>query len=345
MEITVFVLVCSILVVILALAFAFSTGFNEPNVAAVVISTKAMPLRTALLVVSFLEFAGACLLGTAVAKTFAVGIIDPNIVSESGYGIMIILVTLLVATSWNVICTILGFPISASLSLIGGFVGAGIAAAGFGVIQWSKIFLIFGFLVTSPILGLTVSFLVTKFAYLVVQKARPSIKNLFIWLEIVTTIGLALVTGANAAQRPMGIIVFTLIIVGLYKPTAEFFVPTWVTITCGLFLALGVLSTSRKVLRTVGRGYYRIRHINGVCAQLASAGIIQIANIIGTPVSTTQITSSSVIGTGAAEGIKGVRWGVGFRVLAMWLITMPSTAIVSYLLYILAVSGLKHFGV
>jgi PiT family inorganic phosphate transporter len=342
---TMFVLVCSIFVVILALAFAFSTGFNEPNVAAVVISTRAMTLRTALIVVSLLEFIGACLLGTAVAKTFAVGIVDPSVVSNSGYGLMIILVSLIGATLWNIICTVLGFPISASLSLIGGLVGAGIAAAGFRVIQWNNILLIFGLLATSPILGLIVSFLVTKFVYLIAQSARPSIKNLFICLEIIATIGLALVTGANAAQRPMGIIVFTLITVGLYKPTAEFYVPTWVTITCGLFLALGLIFASKNVIKTVGMQYFRIRHINGFCAQIASAGIIQIANILGSPVSTTQVTSSSVIGTGAAEGIKGVRWGVGFRVLVMWLITMPSTAIISYLLYMLAVNGLKHFGV
>ncbi len=338
-------LVCCILVVMAALGFAFSTGYNEPNVAAVVISTKAISPRKALLAVGFLEFLGACLLGTTVAKTFAVGIIDPAVVSSNRYGMVIVLVTLVVATGWNVVCTIFGMPISASMALVGGFVGAGIAAAGFGVIQWRTVLFIFGLLITSPFMGFILSYIVTKLVYLSVRKAKPMIKHLIILLEIIATAGLALVTGANAAQRPMGVIVFSLITAGILESTAENYIPTWVIVTCGLALALGIISTGRKVLRTVGRGYYRIRHINGFSAQLASTGIIQMANFIGMPVSTTQVTSSSVLGTGAAEGIKTVRWNVGFRVLGMWFITMPSTAIISYLVYLLATNGLRLMGV
>jgi len=334
-------LVCCILVVLVALAFAFSTGYNEPNVAAIAISTQAFPPRRVLLVVGFLEFLGACFLGTAVAKTFAVGILDPAIIGDSRIGIIIILVTLLGATSWNIICTRLGFPVSASVALIGGFVGAGISAAGFSAIQWCTILLILGVLVTSPLMGLSVSYIITKLSYLVVRKAKPGIKYLFISLEIVATIASALVVGANCAQRPMGVIVFSLITAGLYKPAGEIVIPTWVVVACGLALALGVFSTGKNVLNTVGKGYYKIRHINGFCAQLASAGVIQAANFVGAPVSTTQVTSSSVVGTGAAEGVKRVRWGVGYRVMIMWLITLPSTALVSAVLYYSAVNILR----
>jgi PiT family inorganic phosphate transporter len=329
-------LACSILVVIAALACTFSTGYNEPNVAAIVISTKAISPRKALLAVGVMEFLGACLLGTTVAKTFAVGIIDPAIISSSRYGMIIVLVTLLVATGWSIGCAVFGFPISASMALVGGFVGAGIAAGGFGTVQWWTILFIFGLLITSPFWGFALSFVATKVAYLTVRRARPMVKRLLVFLEIIATAGLALVTGANCAQRPMGIIVFSLITADLLQSTANNYIPTWVIVSCGIALALGIISTGRKVLKTVGRGYYHIRHINGLSAQIASTGIIQVANFIGMPVSTTQVTSSSVLGTGAAEGIKTVRWNVGFRVLGMWFITMPATAIISYLVYLLA---------
>jgi PiT family inorganic phosphate transporter len=334
-------LVSCILVVIAALAFAFSTGYNEPNVAAIIISTKVTSPRRALIAVGLLEFTGACLLGTAVAKTFAVGIIDPLVLSESAYGMIIVLVTLLVSTVWNVICTKMGFPVSASMALVGGFVGAGIAAAGFEIVQWSTVLLIFGLLISSPLLGFLISFAITKLSYVVFQRARPMIKYLIMTLEIIATAGLSLVTGANAAQRPMGIIAFALITAGLSQTMPDEYLPTWVIVSCGLALALGIISTGKKVLKTIGRGYFRIRHINGLSAQLASIGIIQMANFIGMPVSTTQVTSSSVLGTGAAEGLKTVRWNAGFRVLGVWFITMPVTAIISYLVYLLAVYILK----
>ncbi|MDD5337812.1 MAG: inorganic phosphate transporter [Dehalococcoidales bacterium] len=338
-------LVFSILVVMAALGFSFSTGYNEPNVAAVVISTKAISPRKALFVVGVLEFLGACVLGTTVAKTFAVGIIDPSVVSHNEYGMVVVLITLLVATGWNVVCTIFGFPISASMALVGGFVGAGIAAAGFIAVQWSTVLIIFGLLIMSPFMGFFLSYIVTKLAYLAVRRAKPVINQLIITLEIIITLGLALVTGANAAQRPMGIIVFSLISAGILESSTGGDIPLWVVLTCGLALGVGIISTGNKVLRTVGRGYYRVRHINGLSAQLASAGIIQVANFVGMPVSTTQVTSSSVLGTGAAERIKTVRWNVGIKVLSMWFITMPATAIISYLVYLLVTYFLSLMGV
>jgi inorganic phosphate transporter, PiT family len=339
------VLVSCILIVIAALAFTFSTGYNEPNVAAVVISTKAVSYRKALITVGFLEFLGACVLGTAVARTFAVGIIDPRVFGQNRYGMIIVLVTLLVSTLWNVVCTRLGFPVSASMALVGGLVGSGIAAAGFHIIQWSTVLFIFGVLILSPFLGFGVSYLVTKITYVTVRKSKPVVKKVIAALELIVTGLLALVTGANAAQRPMGIIAFSLIIAGLYSPETGGYIPSWVIVTCGAALALGVFFTGKKILKIIGRGYFRIRHINGLSAQLSSTIIIQTANFIGMPVSTSQVTSSSVLGTGGAEGLKAVRWNLGFRVLGMWFVTMPSTAILSYLVYLLAVNLLKLIGV
>jgi len=337
-------LAAGILVIILALAFAFSTGFNDAaNVVAVVISTKVLSPRKAVLAVGVLEFIGAYFLGTAVAETMGTGVVDPNLISGDKYGIIIILATLLGATLWNVICTILGFPVSASHALVGGFAGAGVAAAGFGVVQWINVFGIFLVLLVSPVLGLATSFALTKFTNFVAKGAKPAANKLVIGLEIFATIGSALATGANAAQRPMGIIVFSLIVLGLYQPATEAFVPTWVVVTCGMGVSIGVFCAGKNVVKTVGMRYYRLRHINGFSAQAASASVIQLANIIGSPVSTTQVTSGAVMGTGAAERIRGVRWSVGTRVFLVWLITMPSTAVACGLLYWLILNIVKFF--
>lgn len=339
-------LVAGTFVIILALAFSFSTGFNDAaNVVAVVISTKVLSPRKAVLVVGILEFIGAYFLGTAVAETMGTGVVDPNLVSRDEYGIIIIFATLLGATLWNVICTVLGFPVSASHALVGGFAGAGVAAAGFGAVQWLNVLSIFLVLVTSPALGLIASFILTKFTNFVARRAKPTANKLVIGLEILATIGSALATGANAAQRPMGIIVFSLIVLRLYQPAAEAFVPMWVVVSCGMAVSIGVFSAGKNVVKTVGMRYYRLRHINGFSAQAASAGVIQLANIIGSPVSTTQVTSGAVMGTGAAERIKGVRWSVGTRVFMVWLITMPSVALICGLLYWLFVNIVELFAI
>ena len=332
------------IVIILALAFAFSTGFNDAaNVVAVVISTNVLSPRKAVLAVGILEFIGAYFLGTAVAETMGTGVVDPNLISGDKYGIIIIFATLLGATLWNVICTILGFPVSASHALVGGFVGAGVAAAGFGAIQWINVFLIFLVLVISPVLGLVASFVLTKFTNFVARGAKPAANKLIIGLEMLATVGSALATGTNAAQRPMGIIVFSLIVLGLYQPATEVFVPTWVVVTCGMAVSAGIFFAGKNVIKTVGMRYYRLRDINAFCAQAASAGVIQLANIIGSPVSTTQVTSGAVMGTGAAERIKGVRWSVGTNVFLVWLITMPSAAVACGLLYWLILNVVKFF--
>ena len=228
--------------------------------------------------------------------------------------------------------------------MVGGFIGAGVIAAGFSAVQWFNVFVIFTALFTSPMLGLVVSYILTKFMNFFVIGAKPAINKLFICLEIFTTFSAALATGANAAQRPMGIIVFSLITLGLYQPTAEVFVPTWVVIICGAAVSIGVLFAGQNVIKTVGMRYYRLRHLNGLAAQSTNTTVIQIANIIGLPVSTSQVTSGAVLGTGAATSIKGVRWGVGTRVFLVWFITIPVTAIVSALAYWLIINGIEFFG-
>jgi len=171
----------------LALAFAFSNGFNDSaSVIATVVSTRSLSPGNAVLLAGVFEFLGAYCLGTAVAKTVGKGIIDPGIIMSGSYGIVIIIATLIGSTAWNVLCTIWGFPISASHSLIGGFVGAGVFAGGFSIIQWDNILYICLALVLAPLLGLIVSFMVTRILYFFSQWASPKVNEGYRKMQIGT---------------------------------------------------------------------------------------------------------------------------------------------------------------
>ena len=178
-------LIIGILIVVLALVFDFSNGFNDSaNIVATIIGTRALTPAKAIFFASIFEFIGAYFLGTAVAKTIGKGIIDPAIIIGDKYGIVIIFATVLSAAGWNIICTIFGFPVSASHALIGGFVGAGVVAGGLEIVQWKNVLTIVIVLIAAPIMGLLGSFIVTKTAYFLSRAATPKVNKLFKALQI-----------------------------------------------------------------------------------------------------------------------------------------------------------------
>jgi len=338
-------LLIGILIVVLALVFDFSNGFNDSaNIVATVIGTRALTPTQAIILASIFEFIGAYFLGTAVAKTIGKGIIDPMIITGDKYGIIIIFATVLSAAGWNIICTIFGFPVSASHALIGGFIGAGIVAGGLNIVQWKNSLTIFIFMIGAPVTALVSSFFATKLAYFFARGATPKVTKVFRFLEICSSMGFALSHGTNDAQKTMGIITFSLIVLGLYTPVGDAFIPNWVIIACALSISLGIAFGGKGVIKTIGMSIFRIRHINGFSAQSAGAGVIYLATIFGLPVSSTHIISGAVMGTGAAERVKAVRWGSSFNVFFVWRITMPATALVSAVIYFLLINGVKLLG-
>lgn len=340
-------LLIGILIVAMALIFAFSNGFNDTaNIVATVIGTRALTPVWAITIASVFGFIGAYFLGTAVAGTLAKGIIDPSIISGDKYGIIIVFATLLGATAWNVICTVYGFPVSASHALIGGFVGAGVIARGFEIVQWISVLLIFIVLIVAPIAGFIGTYIITKIAYFLSRNAAPKINKFYRTLQIFASMGFALSYGANDAPKTMGIIVFSLVVLGLYEPQAGILtIPLWVTVACALSITFGIILGGKSVIKTVGMNIYRIRQINGFCVQAAGAVVIYFASMFGMPVSSTHIISGGIMGTGSAERIKAVRWGMSFDIFLVWVITMPATAVVSAIIYFLLLNGVKLLGI
>jgi PiT family inorganic phosphate transporter len=185
-------------------------------------------------------------------------------------------------------------------------------------------------LFASPIIGYLVGYILLKLVVLSSWNAHPGINSFFKRGQIVTALALALSHGTNDAQKTMGIITLALVTGGVLK---EFAVPTWVIIMCAGMIALGTALGGWRLIRTLGGKFYKIRPMDGFASQLASAAVILGASLVGGPVSTTQVVSSSIMGVGAAERMNKVRWGVAQEIAIAWLLTIPSTALLAAGLY------------
>jgi PiT family inorganic phosphate transporter len=315
-----------IVIIALALAYDFLNGVHDSsNVVATMISSRALPPRVALTMTAIAEFSGPLIFGVAVANT-----IGHEVVAADAISMQVLLAALLSAILWNLLTWYLGFPSSSSHALIGGFVGAVVVGAGWHALQISGLEKILIALFTSPIIGLLFGFLVMRLLFLLSWNASPRINKYFRRFQVVTSLALALSHGANDAQKTMGIITLALVTGGYLK---VFAVPLWVILLCGIMIGLGTSLGGWKLIRTLGRKFYKIRPIHGFASQLTSAVVILTASLVGGPVSTTQVVSSAIMGVGAADRLNKVRWGVAQEIATAWLLTIPATALVAAGIY------------
>jgi len=315
-----------IIVILLSLVFDFLNGIHDSsNVVATMISSRAFSPKVALGVTAVANFFGPFIFGVAVAET-----IGHEIVSADAISTQVLIAALISAIFWNLLTWYLGFPSSSSHALIGGFIGAVVMGAGWQAIQMGGLEKILIALFTSPIIGLIIGFLILRVIYIFSWNATPRINGVFKRSQLVTALALALSHGTNDAQKTMGIITLALV-TGGYLTT--FAVPTWVIILCAGMIGLGTAVGGWKLIRTLGGKFYRIRPVDGFAAQLASAGVIIGASLVGGPVSTTQVVSSAIMGVGAAERVNKVRWGVAQEIGVAWLLTIPATALVGAGMY------------
>jgi PiT family inorganic phosphate transporter len=315
-----------IAVIALALIFDFLNGVHDSsNVVATMISSRALSPRVALGMTAIANFIGPFIFGVAVAETIG----NEVIVSEA-INLVVILAGLASAILWNLVTWYLGFPSSSSHALVGGLVGAVVIDAGWDAIILPGLVKVLLALLISPILGFIVGFLVLKLMFLICWNASPSVNNYFKRGQIFTSLSLALSHGTNDAQKTMGIITLALVTGGYL---VVFRVPDWVKLACATMIALGTALGGWRLIRTLGTKFYRIRPVDGFSSQLASSAVILGASLVGGPVSTTQVVSSSIMGAGAAERKNKVRWGVAQEIAMAWIFTIPVTALVGAGLY------------
>jgi PiT family inorganic phosphate transporter len=310
------------------LLFDFLNGFHDSsNVVATVISSRAMRPRVALTMAAIAHFCAPFLFGVAVATTLGKDVVDPSAVSPN-----VILASVVASVLWNLITWWLGMPSSSSHALVGGLLGAAVFAQGLEIVQIRGLAKVLLALFFSPPLGMLAGYLIMRIVLFSARNASPRVSIVFKRLQIVTSLALSLSHGTNDAQKTMGILTMGLVSIGIQK---TFEVPLWVVAASASAIALGTLLGGWRLIRTLGGRIVRIRPIHGFTSQIASASVILSAALIGGPVSTTQVVGSAIMGVGAAERISKVRWQVGREMVVTWLITIPVTAALSALFYLL----------
>jgi len=319
----------AIVVIFLALFFDFSNGFHDAaNVVATIITTRALSPRKALILASICEFIGPFLFGTAVAQMIGKNIIDVSTFDSSALhlSMLLIIAALIGAIMWNLLTWFFGLPSSSSHALIGGIIGAVLVAYGPDKILWGGLLYVVGSLILSPLLGLWVGWLFLRMTLYLSRDATPKINHFFNRMQIPSSIALALSHGANDAQKSMGLIAMSLVILG-FSPS--FYVPWWVVASCAAAIALGTATGGWRIIKTMGSKIYHLRSVHAFCAQTSSATVILGAALVGGPVSTTHVVSSSIMGVGAGQRISAVRWGVAKNIVLAWVITIPASAVMA----------------
>ncbi len=333
-------LILTITTIVIVLVFEYTNGFHDAaNIIATVIASRAMTPVQAVLLVAFFEFLGPLLGGTAVANTIGKFITLDDL--DRVLALTIVLCGLLGAIAWNLITWWYGIPSSSSHALVGGLAGVVVVAAGSSHVAWGFNDLLHGHLngvakvlvalILSPLIGFWVGFALHRTMLMLLRGAHPSINPDLRHLQFVTSAGLAFSHGANDAQKSMGILTLVLLLGGFIT---SFDVPLWVMMACSLAITLGILSGGWQIVRTLGFSIYKIRPLHALDSQMTAAGVIFASSLFGAPVSTTHVVASSIMGIGAAERPKAVRWGKAREIVTTWLITIPGAALMSICCYL-----------
>ena len=303
-----------------AIVFEFINGFHDTaNTIATTVYTRALPVRTAILMSATMNFVGA-LTSEKVAMTIAHGLVNVSL------ELYVILAALLGAIIWDLATWWFSIPSSSSHALIGSMIGATIVFTGtLGTVEWSgvaeKVLIP---LFTSPLIGFCIGFCLMKLLLELFAYWHPSRANrLFHKLQIASSLVMSYSHGNNDAQKTMGIITLALIASNVLPEGSG--VPMWVKITCAATMALGTSIGGGRIMKTVGNGVTKLDSALGFAAQVSSAVAIETMTALGAPVSTTQVLTTSIMGAGSVRGAKKVKWGMAGSIFTAWVVTLPAT--------------------
>jgi len=319
-----------IIIVIIALLFDFTNGFNDAaNSVATIVATRVLTPRKAVLWAAFFNFIAAFGFETHVAKTVGKGIVDPTFITPH-----LILATLIAAITWNLICTARGLPISVSHALIGSLAGAGFVKAGSGALLWAKLGKIAIFVVGAPIIGLVIGWTLMVATMWICRKRTPrGVDGIFRVLQLVSAALYSLSHGLNDAQKTMGIIFALLLSVhGLEHYATRSGDPNsselawWIILSCHAAIAMGTYIGGWRVVKTLGHRVTKLQPVGGFCAETGGGLSIMLASALGIPVSTTHTITGAIFGVGVTRGKSAVRWNVGTKIVIAWVLTLPASA-------------------
>ncbi|WP_436855007.1 anion permease [Staphylococcus caeli] len=326
-----YILIITVAIVIFSLVFDFINGFHDTaNAVATAVSTRALTPRTAILLASVMNFIGA-LTFTGVAGTITKDIVDPFKLQN---GLVVVLAAIIAAILWNLITWYYGIPSSSSHALIGSIAGAAIASQGsFAVLHYEGFTKIIIVLLVSPMIAFCVGFIMYSIVKVLFKNANLTKSNRnFRFFQIFTAALQSFSHGTNDAQKSMGIITLALIVANIQTGTSVE-PQLWVKVACATAMGLGTAVGGWKIIKTVGGNIMKIRPANGAAADLSSALTIFVASSLHFPLSTTHVVSSSILGVGSSNRIKGVKWNTAQRMIITWVITLPISAVVAAIIY------------
>lgn len=315
-------------VVLLALTFDFINGFHDTaNAIATSVATRVLTPGVAVSMAAVLNVVGA-LSGTAVAATIGQGIIPPEEATQ-----LLVVAALLSAIAWNLLTWYYGIPSSSSHALIFSIVGAGVAAAGWGSIQFSGLRKTFEGLFFSPLFGFMAAMLLMFGLLWIFARVSPGIvTRIFGRAQIVSAAYMAYSHGLGDAQKTMGVI--TMALAGYYGWSGtEWHVPLWVVLAAALAMGAGTAVGGWRIIETIGLKVVDLRPIHGFAAEAGGATIVSVAAHFGIPTSTTHVISSAILGVGSTRRLSAVRWGVAGRIVSAWVITIPACTAMGWGLY------------
>ena len=351
-------------VIFVALVFTYTNGFHDTaNAIATIVGTKVLTPRQAIILATITNLIGA-MIGAAVAKTIASGLVDTNLV-PAGFASQMLICALLAAIFWNLLTWYFGMPSSSSHALVGGLCGAAFAAAHGNVhaVIWSKapelgkhwwdgagvFYKVIVPMVISPILGFLIAFIIMAALYISLQKVRPrTVTRTFGFLQIFSSSYLGFAHGTNDAQKTMGIIALALVAAtktGTFDglpgwldflkaaeppPGQTLEIAFWIKALCAITMAAGTALGGWRIIKTLGHKLVKLQPVNGFAAETASASVLLGTALFGMPVSTTHVTTTAIMGVGAAKRFNALKWSVIERIIWAWILTLPISAAIAY---------------
>lgn len=317
-----------IVIAILSIAsiFGFLSGFRDSaNIVATMISSRAIGPQRALLIAATSAAVGPFIFGLSVATT-----IGRDFITTTSATPQVIIAALIAAIVWNTVTAWFGIPSSSMHALIGGLFGAAVVTGGWAAINLPGIGKILLSLLISPLLGLIVGFLIMKLILILAANASPSINTLFKRGQLITVLLLGLAYGANDGQKAIGVMALGLVAAGSLP---AFQIPIEIVLLGAASIALGMSIGGWRLIRTLGGRFYTVRPVHAFSGQLASTIVVLGAAAIGGPVSTSQVVSTAIMGTGGAERLSKVRWQAANSIVLAWILTLPICALLAAGIY------------
>ena len=322
-------LIVPIFIIFVALAFDFINGFHDAaNSIATVVSTRVLTPGRAVVWAACFNFLAAFGFGTPVAKTIGKGMVDPSAIT-----IYVILSALIGAIVWDLLTWYFGLPTSSSHALIGGFGGAAVVNAGWGVLIVSGFQKTILFIFVAPLIGMVLGRILMSLVMYIFRNFTPrSVDKIFRKGQLFSAALYSLGHGANDGQKTMGIIVALLIAcncshLAFRGDTKE--ISWWIILSCHAAIALGTMSGGWRIVKTMGQKITKLKPVGGFCAETSGAFSVFLATFLGIPVSTTHVITGSIVGVGTATSLSSVRWGLAGRIIWSWLLTIPAAALIA----------------